>query len=1157
MQADLEDETPYNPFEISIVDVNTIMNMSQYGPVGVTTLGEIDAIIECKKQEVLSEDTQELRDKVRQKVPECYHDLLDGFSKVESDKLAPSRHCDHKIELLKDSRPEDLGYSPLYKMSLRELETCREYITGALKKGFIIPSSSPWAAPILFAPKSDGGLRLCVDYRKLNAITKKDRYPLPLIEETLARISKAKIFTKIDVRQAFHRIRMHPDSEDLTTFRTRYGAYKYRVVPFGLTNGPSTFQRYINTTLIDYLDQFCSAYIDDILIYSENLEEHREHVRKVLKRLSDAGLQPDIGKCEFHVTETKFLGFIIGTNGVAVDPQKVEIVKDWRTPASLKEVQSFLGFCNFYRKFILNYGRVALPLTNLTKKGTAFQWNIECQMAFDELKNRLLTAPVLAHFLPDRPTRVETDSSDETLGGVLSQKGEDDEWHPVAFYSMSLSPAERNYVIHDKELLAVIRALQLWRSELIGVQDKFIVLTDHRALEYFSTKRKLNARQARWAELMSQYHFELTYRPGTQNAAADALSRKTETTRTQKDKTERERHGILFRPVAENFTICVLEPDLWKDPTLLMYDREAVTISILQEPDSPPPVLSGMILTEQVMRANKEHESLEKYREEARQNPTGHFTMIGNEYLLYNGRLVVPDVDNLRTRVIEEAHGRLTTAHPGRNKTRRILSAHYWFPGLPGDVDRYVSNCLCRSAKVPRDKTPGLLQPLPIPLRIWQHIVVDFKKMPKDRYGYDNCLVMVDRLSKFCWSVPCTEKATAKDAALMYYRGPYRILGLPESVVSDRGTQFMADFMNEMTILLGFQWRPASAGHSQTAGQAENMNQYIDQRLRMYVNHAQDNWSMVMPALDHVQASLPHDSTGLAPHEVMFGFPMPTTLDWSKRTDLSRADMTPRERLSREDAQKMAECLKGHLDFARDNIKAAQDRMREQANRHRREPDFGPGDRVFIIRKTWSTDRPSDKLEFPMTKQHYEIDKLCGTSYLLKVPPGWRGCKIFHADRLRKCPNNPLPGQECERPAAEIVDDEEEWEVDRILASRIHYRKLQYQVQWKGWDPDPEYYPASDFKNAATKLKIFHDDNPTAPGPPKRLAQWLEAAEKEEFDPPHPDDEKPASTRVQQRRTGRRVRIAEVDENIDKHGQRTLDHHRYDDSTTDDDYEND
>src|SRR5277367_5336065 len=427
----------------------------------VTSLYEIDRIIEQKEIEAIREDSaqQELTNEelIEQKLPQQYHDFKDVFSKAASDALAPHREYDLKIELEKDY---NLGFSPLYQHSTEELRAYKQYLVDNLSKGFIALSQSPFAAPILFARKANGGLRFCVDYRKLNALTRKDRYPLPLLDETLAQISKARIFTKLDIRQAFHRVRIDPASEDLTTFRTRYGCYKYKVVPFGLTNRPATYQRYMNDVLFDYLDDFCTAYLDDIMIYSDNELEHQEHVCKVLERLRKAGLQADIKKSEFSVTRTKYLGFIISTDGIEADPEKTSVIDNWEPPKTVKGVQSFLGFCNFYRRFIQNYGRVARPLNQLTHKNHPFKFDASCERAFKELKRRLVSAPLLVHFDPDRPSRMETDASDGVIAGVLSQQQLNGEWHPVAYYSKTMIDAKLNYPIHDKEMLAIVSSFR-------------------------------------------------------------------------------------------------------------------------------------------------------------------------------------------------------------------------------------------------------------------------------------------------------------------------------------------------------------------------------------------------------------------------------------------------------------------------------------------------------------------------------------------------------------------------------------------------------------------------------------------------------------------------------------------------------------------------
>ncbi|EKV17510.1 hypothetical protein PDIP_31580 [Penicillium digitatum Pd1] len=367
------------------------------------------------------------------------------------------------------------------------------------------------------AKKPNGGLRFCVDFRRLNAITKKDCYPLPLIDEVLQRTSKAKIYTKLDIQQGFHRIRLTPGAEDLTTFRTRYGSFKYKVTPFGLTNGPATFQRFMNDVLRECLDEYAVAFVDDILIYSENVEDHQRQVREVLRRLQKAGLQVALSKSEFSVKETRFLGFIVSTDGIAVDPEKIRVVQSWTIPTTVKGIQSFLGFCNFYRRFIQGYSAISKPLHRLTRQDIPFEWSENCERAFQTLKNKLVSAPILRHYDPVRQTRVETDASDGVMGAVLSQYYEqEDFWHPVAFYSKTMQPAELNYEVRDKELLAIVRALQEWRPELEGLsqKDRFEILTDHQSLEYFMTTRQMNQRQARWNEFLSQFRFVSNTVPG-------------------------------------------------------------------------------------------------------------------------------------------------------------------------------------------------------------------------------------------------------------------------------------------------------------------------------------------------------------------------------------------------------------------------------------------------------------------------------------------------------------------------------------------------------------------------------------------------------------------------------------------------------------------
>jgi hypothetical protein len=402
-------------------------------------------------------------------LPSSYQALIDRYKdSVFSDlkDLPPHRHVDHRIE----TGPALPIALPVRRMSPEELDVLKEQIADMQAKGFIRPSISPWSAPVVFARKKDGGLRLCVDYRGLNAVTVKNKCPLPLIEEFFDRLAGATVFSKLDLQSGFNQISMRPEDIEKTAFGTRYGHFEYLVMPFGLTNAPATFQGMMNEVLQGGIDSFCLVFIDDILVYSRNEKEHLEHLEWVLKRLEAHKLKVKASKCEFGKPELVFLGHVVSAEGLKVDPAKTQGVQAMEPPTNVQEVRRFLGATGYYRKFIKNYAARAAPLTELTKeynddrtktRPLPYAWGEKEQSAFDDLKNALLSAPVLRLADFTKPFIIETDASLTAIGAVLSQDfgdGKKKQIHPVAFMSKKLDEGQQKWPTHEREMYAIVTA---------------------------------------------------------------------------------------------------------------------------------------------------------------------------------------------------------------------------------------------------------------------------------------------------------------------------------------------------------------------------------------------------------------------------------------------------------------------------------------------------------------------------------------------------------------------------------------------------------------------------------------------------------------------------------------------------------------------------
>src|ERR1041385_141612 len=641
--------------------------------------------------------------------PDMFPDELPG--------MPPDREIEFLIDLIPSIGP--IAKRP-YRIPANELAELKEQIRDLQAKGFIRPSSSPWGSPVLFVEKKDGTQRMCVDYRSLNDVTIKNKYPLPVINDLFDQLEGACVFSKIDLRSGYHQVKIREKDIPKTAFTTRYGLYEYSVMSFGLTNAPAYFMNMMNKVFMEFLDKFVVVFIDDILVYSKNEQEHEAHLRLVLEKLREHKLYANFSKCEFWLKEVGFLGHVVSGEGVAVDPSKVSTVTEWETPTTVGDIRNFLGLAGYYRRFIENLSKLAKPMMELLKKENKFVWSEDCDTSFQELKKRLVTAPILC--LPDihKDFQVYCDASRRGLGCVLMQGG-----RLVAYASRQLKNHEQNYPTHDLELAAVVHALKTWRQYLVC--NHCDVFTDHKSLKYIFTQKELNLRQSRWLELIKDYDLNVQYHPGKANVVADALSRK----------------GHINVANVEDMPLELCEQ--FKNLRLEIVPKGYVA-TLEVKPN----------LLERIREAQKGDAEIGEVKVNMTKGKAEGFLEDEHGAIWFEKRICVPQDIEIRKLILQEAHDSPYAIHPGNTKMYLDLRERFWWPSLKREIAQYFALCdVCQRVKAEHQKPAGLLQPLPIPDWKWDQIGMDFiTGLPRTRSGYDSIWVIVDRLTKVAHFIP-------------------------------------------------------------------------------------------------------------------------------------------------------------------------------------------------------------------------------------------------------------------------------------------------------------------------------------------------------------------------------------------------------------------
>lgn len=970
------------------------------------------------------------------------HTVLQEFDHLLRDslpnQLPPSRAVDHQIVLEPGAKPPSL---PPYRLPLAYAGEMKVMLNDLLRRKLIAPSNSPFGAPVIFVKKKNGGLRMCVDYRALNKITKKDKFPLPRADDLLDKLHGSTVFSSLDAVSGYYQIRIAPEDVEKTAFRTTQGHYEFKVLPFGLTNAPATFQALMNSIVEEFdLGDFVVVYLDDILVHSKTLKEHAQHLRRLFQALAHHQLFLSRNKCSFGQSEVFFLGFKISGEGIRPDPAKGEALLNWAAPINKGELRSFLGAANWHSKHIPHYATIAAPLTDLQGERRPYVWTAAQQDAFQELKAALVSPTVLVPPQPDCPFEMYCDASGIGIGAALYQAQGDGNLKPIAFLSRKLSLPEQRYSTRDMELLALVHALGTWRHYLLGTRTT--VYTDHKSVTNFLSQKVMpsTAKYARWMDLFAEYDLDIRYIRGKANVVADALSRKRHLLTPEEDVDVPDADGIM--------------------------DSEFICMLSASTPQSP------------LLRRIREAAKDDAWYQERLHSENRAFSLVDG--LLAKGsvrhaKLVVPAL--VRNDIIKEYHEATTAGHPGIKKTISLVERHFWWPELHKDIKSYVRSCQSCQRNKPINHAPyGRLQPVEIPDAPWLHINLDFfGPFPTTKNGHSYCMSVTDRLTRMAHFIPCTKTVTGKEAATLFARHIFRLHGVPQKLISDKDPRFTSDFWQQLFKILGSKLAMSTAFHPQTDGLAERIHRTIETMLRHYVDTKHEDWDEKLYVLEFAYNNAPHSVTEKSPFELNYGFHprLPATVDHP----------TPPDQPLNPTAKGFIEDLQSAWRTAQQALEKAQLLTKSRVDKHRKADVIKVGDLVLVHKRvlTSAEDGPAQKLT-ALWRGPFEVLAM-PTAVNVKVKLGTHTSaptKTFHVQHVKPYFGDPKPTEDQPGPA-HFIATEPAYVVEKFLESKKHRNrrkrviKEEILVRWLNWPPEHDSWVDAQQLRGDLGRDVFND----------------------------------------------------------------------------------